>query len=86
MRRLQRLIDAIESWLLQGWDPSWFVTPAEPGWWEGTPKVKNAHQFIDLICNMSGDALVLEGEEVIRDTDDEKDNDDEVIDTSSESD
>ena len=53
-----RLLEAVESLLMQGWDESYFVHPKDPNWWTTIPGVDgNPHKFIDLICNMSGNAF-----------------------------
>ena len=53
-----RLIEAVESLLMQGWDENWFVPPQDPEWWKAIPNVNgNVHKFIDLITNMSGNAF-----------------------------
>ena len=52
-----RQLEAVEYWALQGWDHSWWITPESSDWWQQIPKIKNAHQFIDLCSNMTGNAF-----------------------------
>ena len=52
-----RQLEAVEYWALQGWDHSWWITPESSDWWKKIPKIKNAHQFIDLCSNMTGNAF-----------------------------
>ena len=54
-----RQLEAVEYWALQGWDQSWFIKPESSDYWMNTPKVKNAHQFIDVCSNMSGNAFSI---------------------------